>query len=205
MRCQPRSPTDAGGPDERSPSQRRHDAFAAVCKQALRAGELPQSGGVPATVLITCTAEQFSAEQALAVTSTGQQLPVGQALRLADQAELALLFTDATGRPLNLYRSRRLASRSQTLALVARDRGCTFPGCTMPPEWAEKHHIRAWKDGGQTDIGNLCLICDYHHDNHLQQGWTITMRDGQPHYRPPKWKDPAQKPIRNHHFHPPGG
>jgi len=196
-------PTDSGGPDERTAAQRRHDALATVFKQALRAGELPQSGGIPATVLITLTADQLGSGCGLAETSTGQQLPVAGALRLADQAELAVLLTDATGRPLDLYRNRRLASPSQTLALIARDKGCTFPGCTMPPEWTEKHHIRAWKDGGQTNLENLCLICDYHHDHHLQQGWTITMRNGQPHYRPPKWKDPEQKPMRNHHFHPP--
>lgn len=195
-------PTEAGGPDDRTPAQRRHDALASVCRLALRAGELPRTGGIPATVLITLTADQLRSGQGLAETSTGQLLPVADALRLADQADLAMLFTDAAGQPLNLHRSRRLASTSQTLALIGRDKGCTFPGCTMPPEWTEKHHIRAWQDGGATDLDNLCLVCDYHHDHHLQQGWTILLRDGLPHYRPPKWKDPEQKPIRNHHFHP---
>jgi Domain of unknown function (DUF222) len=195
-------PTDAGGTDERSPGQRRHDALAAVCKLALRAGELPRTGGTPATVLITLTPDQFRSGRGLAETSTGQQLPVADAFRLADQAELAALLTDAVGQPLELYRTRRLASTSQTLALIARDKGCTFPGCTMPPEWTEKHHILAWKDGGQTNLDNLCLVCDYHHDRHLREGWRIQMRQGQPHWLPPKWKDPAQKPIRNQHFRP---
>jgi Domain of unknown function (DUF222)/HNH endonuclease len=198
-------PTEAGGSDERTGAQRRHDALATVFKQALRAGELPQSGGVPATVLITVTAEQLSTGKGLAETSTGQQLTVAEALRLAGQSELALLFADATGRPLNLYRNRRLATPSQTLALIARDHGCTFPGCTMPPEWTEKHHVVAWKDGGLTNLDNLALVCDYHHDHHLREGWRIEMRRGQPHWLPPAWKDPEQRPIRNHHFHPPGG
>lgn len=195
-------PTESGGPDDRTPAQRRHDALASVCRLALRSAELPRTGGTPATVLISMTADQVSSRQGLAETSTGQQLPVSDALRLADEAELAMLFTDATGQPLELYRSRRLASSSQTLALIGRDKGCTFPGCTMPPEWTEKHHIKAWQDGGPTNLDNLCLVCDYHHDHHLQQGWTITMRHGLPYYRPPRWKDPEQKPIRNHHFHP---
>ncbi|MFL6161166.1 MAG: DUF222 domain-containing protein [Jatrophihabitantaceae bacterium] len=196
-------PSDAAGPDERSPAQRRHDALASVCRLALRAGELPRTGGTPATVLITVTAEQVATGTGSARTSTNQLLPVIDALRLAGQADLALLIQDATGRPLDLYRSRRIASAGQTLALIARDQGCTFPGCTMPPEWSEKHHIRAWKDGGQTNLDNLCLICDYHHDHHLREGWRIQMRQGQPHWLPPAWKDPEQKPIRNHHFHPP--
>jgi hypothetical protein len=193
-------PNEAGGPDDRSPAQRRHDALASVCRLALRAGELPGTGGTPATVLITLTADQVCSGAGLAETTFGQQLSVADALRLADQAGLAMLFTDPTGRPLTLHRSRRVASPSQTLALIGRDKGCTFPGCTMPPEWTEKHHIVPWKDGGPTNLDNLCLICDYHHDNHLQQGWTISMRAGHPYYRPPKWKDPEQKPVRNHHF-----
>jgi Domain of unknown function (DUF222)/HNH endonuclease len=196
-------PTEAGGPDQRSAAQRRHDALVVVLKQALRAGQLPQSGGVPATVLISLTAAQLTHGQELAETSTGQQLTVAQALRLAGQAELALLFADATGRPLNLYRNRRLASPSQTLALIARDNGCTFPGCTMPPEWTEKHHVVPWRNGGLTNLDNLALVCDYHHDHHLREGWRIQMRRGQPYWLPPAWKDPEQKPIRNHHFHPP--
>jgi hypothetical protein len=198
-------PTEAGGADERTGAQRRHDALVTVFKQALRAGELPQSGGVPATVLITVSAEQLNTGHGLVETSTGQQLTVAAALRLAGQAELALVFTDATGRPLDLYRSRRLASSSQTVALIARDKGCTFPGCTMPPEWTEKHHITPWQDGGLTNLDNLVLVCGYHHDHHLREGWRICMRQGQPHWLPPAWKDPEQKPIRNHHFHPPNG
>ena len=92
---------------------------------------------------------------------------------LAGQADLALIFTDATGRPLDLYRTRRLASPSQTLALIARDRGCSFPGCTTPPEWTEKHHITAWQDGGLTNLDNLTLLCGYHHAHHLNGGWKV--------------------------------
>ena len=69
-------PTEAGGPDERTAAQRRHDALVVVFKQALRAGELPQSGGVPATVLITLTADQLTSGRGLVETSTGQQLTV---------------------------------------------------------------------------------------------------------------------------------
>src|SRR6185312_17333889 len=71
-------PTEAGGPDDRNPAQRRHDALASVCRLALRAGELPRTGGIPATVLITLTADQFRFGDGLAETSTGQQLQIGR-------------------------------------------------------------------------------------------------------------------------------
>jgi hypothetical protein len=45
--------------DPRSPGQRLHDALRAMCKKLLRAGDLPATGGLPATILITMTAEQY--------------------------------------------------------------------------------------------------------------------------------------------------
>jgi hypothetical protein len=191
-------PTDAGGPDERSAGQRLHDAFRAVLKLALRAGELPVTGGVPATVLITMTAEQFETRSGLASTSFGERLWVDQALRLADEAAIAWIVHNSTGGILNYGTTRRLASSSQTLALIARDQGCAFPGCTDPPEWTEKHHITPWARGGPTDLDNLCLLCDFHHDRFDRQGWQIVMRGGVPWFVPPAWLDAEQKPLSNH-------
>ncbi|HET6210825.1 MAG TPA: DUF222 domain-containing protein, partial [Jatrophihabitans sp.] len=61
-----------GDRDARSHGQRMHDALRAVLKLVLRSGQLPQSGGVPATVLISMTAEQFQTRTGLATTSFGQ-------------------------------------------------------------------------------------------------------------------------------------
>ena len=190
-------PTDAGGPDERNAGQRLHDAFGAVLRLALRSGELPATGGVPATVLITMTAEQFESRTGLATTSFGERLQVDRALRLADQAAIAWIVHNSAGGILQYGTTRRLASSSQTFALIARDQGCTFPGCMDPPEWTEKHHITPWARGGPTDLDNLCLLCDYHHDRFDRQGWQITMQDGVPWFVPPAWLDAEQKPLRN--------
>jgi len=186
-----------GERDERTPGQRLHDAFRAVLKLALRSGELPTSGGVPATVLITMTAQQFETGTGLASTSYGQKLSVAQALRLADQASIAWIVHNSKGGILNYGTTRRTASTTQTLALIARDQGCAFPGCTDPPEWTEKHHIKPWAEGGPTNLDNLCLLCDHHHDRINTGGWTITMRHGLPWFTPPPWINPTQQPQRN--------
>ena len=151
-------PPAGGERDERTAGQRMHDALRSVLKLALRAGELPVSGGVPATVLITMTAEQFESGTGLAATSYGQLLHIDQALRLAGQARIAWVVHGSSGGVLNYGTTRRIASDKQTLALVARDQGCTFPGCTDPPEWTEKHHIVPWAQGGSTDLDNLTLV-----------------------------------------------
>ncbi len=190
-------PTDAGGPDERNAGQRLHDAFRSVLKLALRSGELPASGGVPATVLITMTAEQFESGTGLVTSSFGQPLRVDQALRLAGEASIAWVVHNSRGGILNYGTTRRVATDKQTLALIARDQGCAFPGCTDPPEWTEKHHITPWARGGPTDLDNLCLLCDFHHDRFDKQGWSITMIDDVPWFVPPAWLDAEQKPRRN--------
>jgi len=186
-----------GERDPRTGGQRLHDAFGAVMRMALRAGELPRSGGVPATVLITMTAEQYETRTGLAATSYGQKLTVDQALRLANEASISWLVHNSTGGVLNHGRTQRLATPNQTVALIARDQGCTFPGCDQPPEWTEKHHVVPWSQGGRTDLDNLVLLCDYHHDRIDNGGWHITIRDGVPWYTPPAWLDPEQRPRRN--------
>jgi len=56
-----------------------HDALGSVLQLALRSGSLPSSGGIPATVLITVTAEQFESGTGHAITSFGQRLRVREA------------------------------------------------------------------------------------------------------------------------------
>jgi hypothetical protein len=147
-------PAGGTGPDPRTHGQRMHDALQELSGVVVRRNELPESGA-PAQVIITMTADQLATRQGLVETSFGHPLSVGEALRLADEAAINLLVADATGAVLSHRRTKRIATRGQTLALIARDGGCTFPGCDKPPEWCQRHHIIAWADGGTTDLDNL--------------------------------------------------
>jgi hypothetical protein len=99
---------------------------------------------------------------------------------------------------LSLGRTKRIATRAQTLALVARDRGCSFPGCAHPPEFCERHHLREWADGGPTDLDNLTLLCRYHHHNFATRGWACRLNeDGIPEWVPPRHVDRSQTPLIN--------
>jgi hypothetical protein len=103
-----------------------------------------------------------------------------------------------TGAVLELGRTRRIATHTQTLALIVRDRGCSFPVCGRAPEWCERHHITEWVDGGLTDLDNLTLLCRYHHHNFASRGWTCRINDDRlPEWRPPRWVDQDQKPLLN--------
>ena len=70
--------TDAGRrvemADGRTHGQRMHDALDDVCDRLLRSGGLPGSGGTPATVIVTVTAETLLTGTGAATTSDGTRL-----------------------------------------------------------------------------------------------------------------------------------
>ena len=83
--------------------------------------------------------------------------------RIACDARIARVITDGRSQPLDVGRAIRTVTAAQWRALVARDGGCTHPGCDRPPGWCEAHHIEHWADGGTTTLDNLKLYCDRHH------------------------------------------
>ena len=188
----------AGAVDGRTYGQRQHDALEDLSDRQLRAGDVPDAGGIPATVIVTIDADDLIDKVGYGRTGDGTQLPTAKLLQLANNADIIPAVLTATGAVLDLGRSRRIASRPQTMALIARDAGCSFPGCAHPPQYCERHHIREWIDGGLTNLNNLTLLCVYHHHNFAARGWTCQINtDGLPEWIPPKWVDRDQKPMIN--------
>jgi Domain of unknown function (DUF222) len=185
-------------PDQRPQVQRLHDALEEACARLLKAADQPSVGGIPASVIVTISLEDLLAKTGLAEAADDTQLTSDQLLRIADEADIWPTIIDRHGVPLALGRSRRLASAGQTMALIARDAGCSFPGCTHPPQWCDRHHILDWILGGPTDLDNLTLLCRYHHTHFLQKGWTCRINpDGLPEWIPPRWIDQDQQPHTN--------
>lgn len=102
------------------------------------------------------------ADLAVVVREVGQasHAPVRQAL-LDGKRHPVVLGTD--GEVLDLGRETRLANPAQVKARWLRDRGCTFPGCSVPATWCEAHHVTWWSRGGTSDLLNLALLCGRHH------------------------------------------
>ncbi len=148
--------SEVDGVDPRTTGQRWHDALEDVCDRVLRSDpSLPDAGGTPTTLIVTLDLEDLRAQTGYAVASDGTLIPTDKAVRLADQADISYAAVDAKGVPLQLGRSRRIATLGQTAALIARDKGCSFPGCDVAPEYCERHHITAWIDGGSTDLDKV--------------------------------------------------
>jgi hypothetical protein len=74
---------------------------------------------------------------------------------------------------LAVGRTARTATRSQRRALAARDGGCIIPGCEVPAESCQAHHVTDWAAGGPSDINNLALLCWTHHRQVDLSMWTI--------------------------------
>jgi hypothetical protein len=118
--------------DRRTPAQRRHDALTAMARSLLSCGELGEHHGLPVTVVVSTTLRELLSGAGVAVSAGGTRLPMSDVLRLATHAYHYLVIFDDVGRVLNLGRSKRIASPDQRIVLHSKDRGCTFPGCTVP-------------------------------------------------------------------------
>ena len=186
-------------PDPRHHGQRMHDALEDVCDRLLRADNpVPDSGGTPAAIIITIDIDDLLNRTGYGVASDGTLIPTDTIRSLTDSAEVYTAILTTRGEVLRLGRSRRIASRSQTIALTARDGGCSFPGCDTGPDWCERHHIVSWVDGGPTDLDNLTLLCRYHHHNFASKGWDCHINpDGLPEWQPPWWIDRTRQPMIN--------
>jgi hypothetical protein len=88
-------------------------------------------------------------------------------------AALAALMFDGPRIPLAVGRTARTATSAQRKALAARDGGCIIPGCQIPAENCQAHHVTDWADNGSTDINNLALLCWTHHRQVDLAMWTI--------------------------------
>lgn len=64
--------------------------------------------------------------------------------------------------PVNLYRTSRFASAKQRLMAAAENPVCPWPECHYPADECQVHHLNAWKNGGETNPGNLTIACPYH-------------------------------------------
>ena len=145
---------DAGGGARPDLGQRMHDALEDVCDRLLRSDTaLPDAGGTPATVILTLDLADLADKTGYAVASDGTLIPTEKAMQLANAAEVYFAAVSAKGEVLQLGRSRRIATRSQTIALIARDQGCSFSGCDTAPEWTERHHVIPWSEGGNDGPG----------------------------------------------------
>ena len=188
--------------DQRTQTQRNHDAFKTAGRALLASGELGQLNGLPVTVMASTTIEQLHKAIGHAVTAGGTRLPMSDVIRMASHAVHYLtIFAEKKTIPLYLGRTRRFASPGQRIVLHQRDRGCTRPGCTAPGYRCQAHHAECdWAQDGQTNIDDLALACGPCNRLVKEGGWRTRIRkDGRVEWIPPPDLDVGQPRVNNFH------
>ncbi len=133
---------------------------------------------VPDVTLLTDsrTMREGPHEHTVCETGDGQPLPVETVRRLGCDATITPITLDQDGVPLNLGRTRRLATPEQRRALRAMYRACGFPGCGVRFEDCRIHHVTWWEHLGATNLDNLLPLCERHHHHVHEGGWTLTLK-----------------------------
>jgi len=191
------APAEDGAKDPRTAGQRHHDAVQDAMLMLLRTNLLPECGGVAATILLTITDEQIQTHHGTVTTGHGAHISAELALTLAGDARIMPVVLDKTRQITEYGSTHRIFTEGQRLAMIARDQGCSFPGCTAPPAWCQAHHITDFSITRQTSVDDGTLLCGFHHREHPRLGWTCHMIHGSPHWTAPNWLDPTQTPRHN--------
>lgn len=202
--------SERAGRDRRGRGRRQHDAVKMVFRQMLASGQMGRHRGLPVTAVVSMSWKDLEAGTGHAVTATGSLVKMRDAIRMASHAHHYLVLFDEQERPLQLRRTKRIASEDQRIVLIAADRGCSFPGCTRPATWSQVHHVREWADGGNTDIEDLTFGCDQHHRlvGSGEHGWATTKAGpghryaGRTLWHAPASIDPSRRGRVNHFHHP---
>jgi hypothetical protein len=135
------------------------DALVAVAKAYLDGGGA--IGGESSTADRYQTVVHVDRE-ALSGGAGRSDLPIETIKRLCCDGSLVAVVDGADGTLLDAGRKQRTVSTPLKRALLARDRGCTFPGCHRK-HYLDAHHLKHWAHGGETTRDNLTLLCTYHH------------------------------------------
>ncbi|WP_019180409.1 HNH endonuclease signature motif containing protein [Microbacterium yannicii] len=189
----PDSPV-ASAADQRSHSQKLHDALAVLLTAAAASGELPTLGGAAPTLVVSVRERDLATGRGQAHLP-GDELPIplAAARHVACTGAVQRVVTAENGRIVSISTLDRIFNRHQRKAITLRDGGCVIPGCHVPPQWCEVHHVEEHSRGGPTHTDNGVLLCWFHHRTIDTGGWQVRMVGGVPHVRGPSWWDSAMK------------
>lgn len=164
-----------GASDVRSRERRQADALIDIVDRALDSGRLPGHGGQRPHLQVTASVDTL---RALDGADAGEMqlagaVPAATVQRIACDASIARVLIDRDSAVLDVSRARRLPAAATRRALLARDKGCVWPGCERPAPWTQAHHLVHWSHGGPTELSNLALVCRRHHWMLHEAGWQM--------------------------------
>lgn len=180
--------------DERSPAQRRHDAFAAALNAAARSGDMPLLGGAVPTLVVTVRESDLASNRGYAqADGVDEPVSLSAARHVACTGVMQRVVQNESGKIVSIETRERVFNAHQRRAILARDGGCIIPGCHVRAAWCEIHHVTEHSEGGATHTDNGVSLCFHHHRTLDVNGWHIRMRGGVPQVLAPEWWDRTRK------------
>ncbi|WP_052685205.1 HNH endonuclease signature motif containing protein [Lentzea aerocolonigenes] len=183
--------------DLRFAPEREGDAFCEIVNLAARADHHRISGGERVQLTVTVDYDKLRQGIGTARLDNGEHIPMNQVRKIACDSGIIPMLLGSRSQIHDVGRKTRTINAGLRRMLVARDKGCAFPGCTRPPKHCEAHHVRHWSNGGETNLDNLALLCLRHHNLVHHSGWQVQMAGGIPIFRPPGYVDPARRTRTN--------
>ncbi|MCM0618848.1 HNH endonuclease signature motif containing protein [Nocardioides bruguierae] len=174
--------------DPRDHGARMWDALVRLGQHALDTDLPPESHGARARLAVTVPLQVLSGDDAHAcVAEDGTPLPASTLRSLACDADVLPVVLGGESEILDIGRQSRVVPVALWRALVARDAGCTFPGCARAPVMCHAHHVQPWAEGGATSLENLAMLCGQHHRLIHGSPWQVRIRvdDGRPEFLEP--------------------
>ncbi len=102
--------------------------------------------------------------------------PIARQIAADPQSTWRRLLTDPDSGTLLDYGRTTYRPPAGLAAFVrARDRHCRYPGCRRPAVACELDHVQPWQHGGTTGDGNLCALCERHHDLKEHPAWHVVL------------------------------
>jgi hypothetical protein len=159
----------------------RADAFVRICEESVASASAnPTPAPTRQVVVHVDQTALLAAEPAVRRhIEDGPWLPFAAARWLSCDSDVVSVL-ERDGQPLDVSRVHRVVSPRMRLALQARDQGCRFPGCSVPPPRTEGHHVKHWANGGSTTLDNLVSLCRFHHRRHHDGAFEIHAVRGEP-------------------------
>jgi len=138
------------------------------------------SGGKPAEIQVTATIETL---KGLAGAQAGEMefsLPISRSTvqRMGCDCSVTRVLLDQDSAVVDVGRSKRVISPAMRTALKVRDGHCQWPGCERDASRCDGHHLVHWIEGGETNLGNLVLLCRRHHRMVHEGEWQLVRRNG---------------------------
>jgi hypothetical protein len=176
-----------GPEDERSHSQRMHDALGELVNHAMGQGTLPRRHGVKPHINLTTTIDGLKNELGAPPAELELSLPISTRTleRISCDCTMSrVLLADSTVIDVGL--ATRVVSAPTMRALRVRDTGCRFPACDRHVDWSSPHHLIHWARGGPSNVSNLMLLCHYHHRLVHEGGWQVIKSGREFRFLPPE-------------------